>query len=70
MGTSVRKPIVTDGAVDPQARREALRRRLAEQGVTIHVPADGVEWHPPQHPLPLSGDEASDAVLRMRRGDP
>jgi hypothetical protein len=70
MGTPARKPIPADAAAEAQARREVLRRRLAEQGVTLHVPADGAEWHPPQHPFPASGDEVSDAVLRMRRGDP
>lgn len=57
-----------DAAQEARARREALRQRLADQGLTVHIPPAGKTWHPPQ-PLPFTADELSDAVIRMRRGD-
>jgi hypothetical protein len=53
---------------DPYARREALCRRLAEQGISVQIPARG-EWQPPEVLLPFSADELSESVIRMRRGD-
>ncbi len=46
----------------------ALRRRLAEHGFTLHLPAPGRRWDDAPR-LPVSADELSDAVIRMRRGD-
>jgi hypothetical protein len=45
-----------------------LRRRLAEHGFTLHLPAPGRRWDDAPR-LPVSADELSDAVIRMRRGD-
>ena len=70
MSEAARKPQSAEPDPDPYARREALRRRLAEQGITIHVPAPGGVWQPPEHPLPFTGDELSAAVIRMRKGEP
>lgn len=60
-----------DPAEERYARLEAIQRRAAEHGITIHIPARGsIGWQPPEVLLPISGDEASEAVIRMRRGDP
>lgn len=56
-------------AGEAQARREELRRRLAEQGITLHLPRPGGQWDDGPF-LPVSADELSHAVIRMRRGDP
>lgn len=58
-----------DPMAEVQARREELRRRLAEQGVTIHLPVPGKQWEPPADPFPVSADELSEMVVRLRRGD-
>lgn len=55
---------------DPYARREALRRGMAEHGITLHIPPPGREGRPPPVQLPFTGDELSEMVPRMRRGDP
>ena len=62
-------PSRTDTLKDRDAWREALRRRMAEAGLTLHIPSPGGRWQPPEVPLPFSGDELSEAVIRMRRGD-
>jgi hypothetical protein len=69
MSEAAPKPQSAGPDPDPYARREALCRRLAEQGITVQMPARG-EWRPPAVPLPFSGDELSEMVIRMRRGDP
>ena len=53
---------------DFRTRREAVRRRLAEQGIIVQMPAEG-EWTPPPDLLPVSADELSQAVILMRRGE-
>lgn len=58
-----------DPAADVQARREELRRRLAAQGVTLHLPASERTWRDLPR-LPVSADELSEMVIRMRRGEP
>lgn len=62
------KPELPDEHTHAQSRREQIRRRLAERGVIVQIPAEG-EWLPPEHPLPVSADELSEAVILMRRGD-
>ena len=53
---------------DPYARREAFRRRLAEQGIIIQLPATDSEWSLPA-PLAVSADELSEMVIRLRHGE-
>lgn len=53
---------------DVHARRAEFRRRLAEKGIFVRLPRTDKEWVPPV-PLPISADEASEMVVRMRRGD-
>jgi hypothetical protein len=62
-------PRPTDTLNDRDAWREALRRRMAEAGLTLHIPPPGGRWQPPAVPLPFTGDELSEMVLRMRRGE-
>lgn len=62
-------PNRADTLIDRDAWREALRRRMAEAGLTLHIPPPGGRWQPPEVPLPVSGDELSEAVIRMRRGE-
>jgi hypothetical protein len=52
---------------DPQAWREKFRRRMAEQGVLVRLPHPEATWQPPEHPLPVSADEASRFVVELRR---
>jgi hypothetical protein len=61
-------PESTITSAEVQARREEIRRRLAEQGVIVQMPAAG-PWVPPPVPFPATADELSEAVIRMRRGD-
>lgn len=67
MSEAARKPEPAEADPDPYAEREAFRRRLAEQGIIIQLPAGG-EWTL-DHPLPVPADELSDMVVRLRRGD-
>lgn len=53
---------------DPDVRRAEFRRRLAQKGIFVGIPKTGQEWVPPI-PLPVSADEASEMVIRMRRGE-
>jgi hypothetical protein len=53
--------------VDSQAWREEFRRRMAERGVEVRLPRPGATWTPPEHPLPISGDEMSRFVVELRR---
>lgn len=69
MSEAGRNPPSAEPDSNPYARREALCRGLAEQGIRVHMPARG-EWQPPAVPFPVSGDELSEMVIRMRRGDP
>jgi hypothetical protein len=54
--------------VDPDVRRAEFRRRLAQKGIFVGIPRTDGEWVPPI-PLPVSADEASEMVIRMRRGE-
>lgn len=73
MEPSMAKPVSGPTPSEPLAemlvRRENLRSRLAEEGVTIHVPVSGGQWEPPAVPFPVSADELSEMVVRLRRGD-
>jgi hypothetical protein len=51
---------------DPHVRREEFRRRLAENGIFVGMRETGIEWDVPD-PFPVSADEASAMVIRMRR---
>lgn len=53
---------------DPDAFRAEFQRRLAEQGIHVRLPKRHKEWVPPI-PFPVSADEASAMVIRMRRGE-
>jgi hypothetical protein len=53
---------------DPDAYRAEFQRRLAEKGIFVRLPRRDKEWEPPI-PFPVSADEASAMVIRMRRGD-
>jgi hypothetical protein len=53
---------------DPHVRRAEFQRRLAERGIFVRLPRTDVEWEPPV-PFPVSDDEASAMVIRMRRGE-
>ena len=68
MTKPIRKAGVLDTEADFRTRREAVRRRLAEHGVIVQMPAEG-EWVPPPGLLPVSADELSQAVILMRRGE-
>jgi hypothetical protein len=50
---------------DPHARRAEFRRRLAEKGIFVGMPRMDGQWEDPI-PLPVSADEASAMVIRMR----
>jgi hypothetical protein len=43
-----------------------FQRRMAERGVLVQLPAPGAEWELPE-PLPIDADEASRAVVELRR---
>jgi hypothetical protein len=59
-----------DPVAERYARLEAMQRRAAEHGITIHIPArDAGEWQPPEVLFPVSADEVSAMVVRLRRGD-
>lgn len=62
------KPDAHSPAAEAPDWREQLRRRLAEHGMTVHLPELGRRWDDGPC-LPVTGDELSDAVIRMRRGD-
>lgn len=63
-----RTSMSVDPVADAHARREALRRRMAEEGITLHLPRPGRRRA--EGPcLPVSADELSEAVIRVRRGD-
>lgn len=51
---------------DPQAWREEFRRRMAERGVDVCLPAPDASWTPPE-PLPIDADEMSRFVVELRR---
>lgn len=51
---------------DPHARREEFRRRLAEKGIFVRMPKMDGHWEEPPT-LPVSADEASAMVVRMRQ---
>ncbi|HEU4882854.1 MAG TPA: hypothetical protein VFT45_11425 [Longimicrobium sp.] len=53
---------------DPDAYRAEFQRRLAEKGIFVRLPRTDKEWEPPI-PFPVSADEASAMVIRMRRGE-
>jgi hypothetical protein len=53
---------------DPDAYRAEFQRRLAERGIHVRLPRRDKEWEPPI-PLPVSADEASAMVIRMRKGE-
>jgi hypothetical protein len=53
---------------DVDAFRAEFRRRLAEMGIFVRLPRRDKEWVPPV-PFPVSADEASAMVVRMRHGD-
>jgi hypothetical protein len=53
---------------DPHVRRAEFRRRLAEKGIFVGLPRTDMEWEPPVL-FPVSADEASAMVIRMRRGE-
>lgn len=53
---------------DPHAFRAEFQRRLAEQGIFVRLPGADKEWEDPI-PFPVSADEASAMVIRMRRED-
>ena len=53
---------------DPDVFRAEFQRRLAERGVFVRLPRRDKEWEPPI-PFPVSADEASAMVIRMRRDD-
>lgn len=53
---------------DPHVRRAEFRRRLSEKGIFVGLPRTGVEWEPPVL-FPVSADEASAMVIRMRRDE-
>jgi hypothetical protein len=50
---------------DPHAFRAEFRRRLAEKGIFVGMPRTDGRWEEPV-PLPVSADEASAMVVRMR----
>ncbi len=52
---------------DPYAWREEFRRRMAEQGMIVRLARPGAMWHPPELPMPFTGDELSAMVVRLRR---
>ena len=41
-------------------------RRMAERGVLVQLPTSGADWELPE-PLPIDADEASRAVVELRR---
>lgn len=43
-----------------------FQRRMAERGILVQLPAPGAEWKLPE-PLPIDADEASRAVVELRR---
>lgn len=51
---------------DPHAFRAEFRRRLAEKGIIVGMPRMDGHWEEPVR-LPVSADEASAMVVRMRQ---
>lgn len=51
---------------DPRAWRAEFRRRLAEKGIFAGMPRMDGHWEE-SVPLPVSADEASAMVVRMRQ---
>jgi hypothetical protein len=43
-----------------------FQRRMAERGVLVQLPTAGPDWELPE-PLPIDADEASRAVVKLRR---
>ena len=68
MGTPLVKDDNEEPWADVDAFRAEFRRRLAEKGIFVRLPKTDEEWVPPV-PLPVSADEASEMVVRMRRGE-
>jgi hypothetical protein len=64
----VRKTNEANVPADPYKEQEEFRRRLAERGILIQLPSRDGEWTLPE-PIPVSADELSDMVVRMRRGE-
>jgi hypothetical protein len=60
------KPDEEERWADPHARRAEFRRRLAEKGIFVGLPRADGKWEDPI-PFPVSADEASAMVIRMRR---
>jgi hypothetical protein len=53
---------------DADAFRAEFQRRLAEKGVIVDFRRRKTGWEPPVT-FPVSSDEASATVIRMRRGE-
>lgn len=53
---------------DPDAFRAEFQRRLAERGVFVNMARKASSWEPPIL-FPVSADEASAMVIRMRRNE-
>jgi hypothetical protein len=53
---------------DPDAFRAEFQRRLAERGIFVPLSRRQTEWEPPVL-FPVSADEASAMVIRMRRDE-
>lgn len=69
MSTPIPKAEEDDGPwSDPDAFRAEFQRRLAERGIFVSLPRRDTEWAPPIL-FPVSADEASAMVIRMRRGE-
>lgn len=68
MSTPLAKDDNEERWADVDAFRAEFRRRLAERGIFVRLPRRDKEWIPPV-PLPVSADEASAMVIRMRHGD-
>lgn len=51
---------------DPHAVRAEFQRRLAQKGIFIRLPRTDLPWEEPPT-LPISADEASAMVVRMRQ---
>lgn len=60
------QPADDDPWADAHARRAEFRRRLAEKGIFVGLPRADGQWEDPPV-LPVSADEASAMVIRMRQ---
>ena len=71
MSKPVRKHVVQD-----EAREDAERflrdfyRAMAAQGMIVRPPKPGAVWTPPEYPMPVTADELSAMVVRLRRAGP